>query len=136
MSPKETKRKQKVLVVDDLRMIHEIASQLLTAAGYEALRAMNGKEALAVARKERPDLIVLDLVLPQKTGTDIAREMRTDPRLEKTPILIISGIVPGESVSAALRNYGITEFISKDDLIPSLISRVQEILSKHTHRAA
>ena len=97
----------KILVVDDERTIREIARELLTSTGYEVLEASDGREALVMARKEQPVLIVLDLVMPGMSGIDVVREIRDDPRLKETPILIMSGINPEEEVTSTLCEYGV-----------------------------
>ena len=126
----------KILVADDEPTIHRIAGKLLTSAGYNVLMAKDGRQALALARKEQPALIVLDLVLPEMPGLDVVREIRNDPQLKETPILIMSGIDPGKEASSTLREFGVAEFLCKIDLVTSLVSRVQEILSKQAHQVA
>jgi CheY-like chemotaxis protein len=126
----------KILVVDDEPTIREIAGELLTNAGHEVLNAVNGRQALALARKEQPVLIVLDLVMPGMSGIDVLREIRNDPRLKETLILILSGIDPEKEVSSTLREYGVAGILSKREFMQSFVSRVQEILSKQAHQAA
>ena len=67
-----------VLVIDDETQIVEICRDYLTAAGFAVLTAADGVQGLAVARRERPDLIVLDLMLPRMDGLDVCRELRRD----------------------------------------------------------
>ena len=126
----------RILVADDEPTIHEMLGQLLPAAGYEVLHATNGNQAILLARDAHPDLIVLDLVMPETTGLEVVGKLKNDPDLMDIPILIMSGINPGDGLHASLRESGITEFISKDDLVTSLLSRVQEILSKQAHQVA
>ncbi len=117
-------------------MIGEIARELLTSAGYNVLIAKNGRQAIALARKEQPALILLDLVMPEMSGVDVVREIRNDPSLMETPILIMSGIQPGEEVSSALREYAVAEILSKTKVVKSLVSHVKEILSKQPYQVA
>ena len=126
----------KILVVDDNATIRELAEEYLTSAGYNVLMASDGEEALALARKEQPVLILLDLVMPEMSGLEVVREIRNDPRLKETQIVIISGIDPEEEVSSALREYGVAEILSKTEFMKSFVSRVQEILSKQAHQVA
>jgi CheY-like chemotaxis protein len=64
------------------------------------------------------------------TGFDVVREIRKNPRVRKTPILIMSGVVPGDRAKEVLRGYGFDYFISKDNMTTSLVSLVQQLLSK------
>jgi CheY-like chemotaxis protein len=136
INPTDDDSPNKILVVDDSATIRNIAGEILTSAGYEVLKAMDGPQALTLAHKEHPDLIVLDLVMPKMTGFDVIREMRNGSRLKATPILIITAIVPGQEVRDDLHQYGVTDFISKAHLMESLLTRVQVILSKPIHRVA
>ncbi len=126
----------KILVVDDESTIRELAEELLTNAGYNVLIAKDGKQALALARKEQPVLIVLDLVMPGMSGIGVVQEIRNDLRLKETPVLIMSAIDPEEEVISVLREYGVAEILSKTEFVKSLVSRVQEYLYKKPHVAA
>ena len=126
----------KILVADDEPTIRIIAGELLTHAGYDVLEASDGRQALKLARKEQPVLIVLDLVMPGMSGIAVLREIRNDPRLKETLILIMTGIKPNEEASSALRQYGVSEILSKAEFVKSFVSRVQEILSKQAHQVA
>ncbi len=124
----------KILVVDDEPMIREIARERLTSAGYEILEASDGRQALLLARKEHPALILLDLSMPEMSGLDVVREIRNDPRLMETRVLIMTAIDPDEEISSALRHYGVPEILSKTEFVKSVVSRVREILSNQAPR--
>ncbi len=126
----------KILVADDESSIREIAGELLTSAGYDVLEAEDGKQALALARKEQPVLILLDLVMPEMSGYDVLQEIRKDPRLRNTPILILSVLVSGVDTDVYFHELDVDGFIDKADFVISLVPRVHEILSKQVHRVA
>ena len=126
----------KILIADDEPTIHEVLGQLLPAAGYEVLHATNGNQAIVLARANQPDLIVLDLVMPETSGLEVSRKLKNDPDLREIPVLIMSGINPGDDLRAILRDSGITDFISKDDLVTSVLPRVEEMLSRQADRVA
>jgi CheY-like chemotaxis protein len=83
---------KKILVVDDEPDVLTFLSALLKDAGYEVLTAEDGTQALQVARQERPDLISLDLAMPNKTGTEFYRKMQKDKQISGTPVIIVSGL--------------------------------------------
>ena len=66
-------------------------SQILEDNGYEYRVANNGKEALAALQEERPDAVLLDIMMPRKTGISVYKEMKKDPALESVPIIVITG---------------------------------------------
>jgi PAS domain S-box-containing protein len=79
-----------VLVVDDEPPTVELLTDLLTTHGFRVLAANHGRQGIALARTERPDLIVLDLLMPELTGFDVVRELREHPECREIPILIFS----------------------------------------------
>ena len=79
-----------VLIVDDSDKNRKLAREVLRAAGFGTLEAARGDEAIAVAAKRRPDLILLDLRLPDMDGTDVARKLRDGPETGRIPIVALS----------------------------------------------
>jgi two-component system alkaline phosphatase synthesis response regulator PhoP len=126
----------KILVVEDEPAICDLAGELLTNAGYEVLLATDGRQAIDLARKEHPNLILLDLMLPQMTGFRVLREIRKDPRLKNTPILILSVLSSGGFTDPSVHDLDVAGFIDKMEFVTTLVSGVQEILSKQPRRAA
>ncbi len=84
---------QRILVVDDDREIVRLLRASLEQAGYEVFVAYNGETALHTLRRERPDLVVLDLMLPDRDGWDVTRVMRSDATLADTPIIMLTARV-------------------------------------------
>ena len=120
----------KILVVDDEPSVRSLVKDLLGDAGYHVLAAPDGPQGLDLLHKLRPDLIVLDIMLPGMSGIDVVREIMQDSTLRDTPILIISGCVPEPDANALLGELRVASYLSKVELSTSLVSRVQEILSK------
>jgi len=80
-----------VLIVDDSEESVVFLSEILEEHGYPYRVARNGKEAIKAMRESRPDLVLLDVMMPQKGGVAVFQDMKKDPELEKVPILIITG---------------------------------------------
>ena len=89
-TPRTAERQPTVLVVDDDANIRELLLQELTEAGYRVLLAGNGREGVAIVRRERPDLIVLDVMMPEMNGFDVAAVLKNDPQTMDIPIVILS----------------------------------------------
>jgi len=79
-----------VLVVDDERSIRLLCRVNLAASGMEVLEASNGHEALELARKERPDLLLLDVMMPELDGWSVARELAADEKTREIPIVFLT----------------------------------------------
>jgi CheY-like chemotaxis protein len=83
---------KKILIVDDEEDILAYIGTLFQNNGYQTCTACDGKEALEKTKAENPDLVTLDIVMPKKSGVRYYREMKDDPHLKKTPIIIITAI--------------------------------------------
>ena len=80
----------KILVVDDDNSIVTVLQHILTRAGHSVCVAYNGREGLAVARQEKPDLIILDVMMPEIDGISVSGILFQDPVLRRTPVLILT----------------------------------------------
>ena len=83
---------KKVLCVDDDPDIRLFVVTVLEENGYTPLTATNGEEGLEIIKKERPDLVTLDVLMPRQSGIKMYRELKTDDSLKNIPIIILSGI--------------------------------------------
>lgn len=92
---------QKILVADDSIAVRKVAERLLVEAGFGVTLAANGEEAMAYLAKDRPDMIVSDVIMPDKSGYEVCAFVRGNPQLAGTPVLLISGIVNDEVTKQA-----------------------------------
>jgi two-component system phosphate regulon response regulator PhoB len=79
-----------VLVVDDERDLVSLLDFNLRQGGFETTLAYGGEEALAAARRRPPDLVLLDLMLPDMTGTEVCRQLKSDPRTRAVPVIVLT----------------------------------------------
>ncbi len=121
---------EKILVVDDERPVREVVALILERVGYEVVRATNGREAIEVAAKQNPQLIVLDMRMPGLHGIDTCRELRSRQGSRGIPILVLTGYMENEK--AAL-DAGVDGFLAKPFRPEELIERVK-VLLKVGHR--
>ena len=87
---------QKILIVDDEPDILQLLEKKLTAIGYSVTKSGNGKEALEMARTQKPDLILLDIMMPYMDGPDMVAALKEEPSTENIPVIFLSGIVTKE----------------------------------------
>lgn len=90
------KEKKKILVLDDEKHIITYLKTLLGQKGYETILALSVEEALEAAHREKPDLVILDLMMPKQTGTDFARKVSRDKELKDVPIIVVSALAGRE----------------------------------------
>ena len=89
-TPRTAERQPRILVVDDDPNIRELLLQELTETGYQVRLASNGREAIRLVREERPDLVLLDVMMPEMNGFDVAAVLKNDPQTMDIPIVILS----------------------------------------------
>jgi CheY-like chemotaxis protein len=82
----------RILVVDDEADVRRFLTAVLEKRGHDTMTAADGREAFEIAERERPDLIILDLQMPDQTGTDFYRRLTKHKDLQKTPIIVVSGL--------------------------------------------
>ena len=124
-----------ILVVDDEPDIVELVRYNLTQAGYRVVSASDGRQALEMARRERPDLIVLDLMLPVMPGSEVARSLKQDEKTRGIPILMLTA--RGEEVDRVVGfELGADDYVTKPFSPRELVLRVQAILKRGAQPAA
>lgn len=119
----------KILIADDSIAVRKVAERLLTEAGFTVMLAANGEEALAYLAKERPDVVVSDVIMPDRSGYEVCAFVRGQAALTATPVLLISGIVNDEVTkqAEACRADGV---LKKPFQGTSLKDRVFELLAR------
>lgn len=134
--------KKKVLVVDDKEDIVETVSFCLEQEGFEVMTAFDGQQALEVARRERPDLIVLDVMLPKENGYQVARFLREDWQEGRLPTMPAILILTARTVFDAQREEflqtwsGADVFMYKPFDLDELTARVKSLLGVEATTAA
>ena len=119
----------KILIADDSIAVRKVAERLLTEAGMGVTLAANGSEALALLGKDRPDLIVSDVIMPDKSGYEVCAFIRAQANLADIPVLLISGIVNDE-VSRQAESCKADGVLKKPFQGTSLKDRVLDLLTK------
>ncbi len=119
----------KILVVDDETDILEIISYNLRSAGYDTVIAKDGSEAIQKAKIFRPDLIMLDIMMPNKNGIDTCRDLRKLPEFKETMILFLTALNDEKSEIEGL-NMGADDYIAKPIKPKLLVSRINALFRR------
>lgn len=121
----------KILIVDDVATNRIVMKVKLAAAGYLPTMAWDGKSCLSAAAKERPDLILLDMMLPDIDGLEVLTELRRDPRLRRVPIVMFSSTNDAH-IRAQAFQLGADDFLSKPIDDQTLLARLRNLMrSQH-----
>ncbi len=124
-----------ILVADDDPEILSLVSRRLAKRGYTVYEAADGLQTLAEARARKPDLIVLDVMMPGKNGWEVAKELRADPLTKEIGILVLTAI--GETMNAMTSPlYAADDFLDKPFEFAELEARIAKVLEKRAAAAA
>ncbi len=126
-APAETLRPRKVITIDDEACIRTLIRHTLTRENLEVVEAKNGRDGLTAIRKEMPDLILLDVVMPEMSGLEALQLIRTDGAIAHIPVLLLSGFKDSEKLRQALEHPR-TDFLPKPFLLEELRQRVRGML--------
>ena len=116
----------KILIVDDLATERLLMRSILEPHGFEILEAIDGEQALRLCEHERPDLVLLDIVLPKVDGFQICRRIKRDPELSATPIILVSSKTQESDRFWGMKQ-GASDYLNK----PLQSAQVIQAVNKH-----
>lgn len=120
----------KILLIEDDSFLAQMYASKLQLANFEVIVASDGEKGLQLAKKNKPNLIVLDLLLPKKDGFAVLTEIKQDRALVKIPVLILSNLSQREEVKRCFE-LGAADYLIKAHTIPSeVVLTIQELLKQ------
>jgi DNA-binding response OmpR family regulator len=122
------KRKATILVADDDPHVLLLFSTLLTKEKYEVYDATTGKECLNTARSHHPDIVLLDVMLPDMTGVEVCRQLKSEPELQGTFVILVSGARVSSDYQAEGLNVGADGYIVKGLTNKEFLARIQSLV--------
>lgn len=121
---------KKILLVEDERTLRDMYSLKLTKEGYEVTSAEDGEQAIELAKSSKPDLILLDVILPKIDGFAVLDTLRKTKNFAKTPIIMLTNLGQKEDLEKG-KNAGATDYLIKADTTPAGIAKkVEEVVGK------
>ena len=117
--------KKKILVVDDSRTALFMMTTILRKERYELVTACDGEQALEMAAAERPDLILMDVIMPRKTGFEACRELKRCEDTKSIPVILVTTRGEGENVEAGFQS-GCNDYVTKPINAQELLTKVRD----------
>jgi len=122
--------KKKVLIVEDDSFVAEVYSTKLLEMGHGVQIAQNGEEGLALVEKEKPDLILLDILMPVMGGIEMLEALKKKAEWKNIPVILLTNVGEKESIQK-VRNLGVQDYIIKSHFTPAeVIEKIETILGK------
>ncbi|MDD5146633.1 MAG: response regulator [Candidatus Pacebacteria bacterium] len=120
----------KVLIVEDDKFLRELMSKKLASEGFELVEAMDGESGVKKIKEEKPDIALLDLILPGIDGFEVLAKVKEDPLTASIPVVILSNLGQKDDVEKGLK-LGATDYLVKAHFTPNeIIKKVREVLGK------
>jgi DNA-binding response OmpR family regulator len=118
----------KILIVEDDRFLRELIARKLRNEGYDVIEAVDGEEGLKRIKEEKPDLILLDLILPGIDGFEVLAKAKEDPDTAQIPVIILSNLGQREEIERGLK-LGAIDYLIKAHFTPGeIIEKIKNIL--------
>ncbi len=122
--------KKRILVIEDDRSLQSALTEMVGQAGYEVSSALDGEEGLQKAIEIKPDLILLDIILPKKDGYEVLQQVKKNEQTKDIPVLILTNLEEVDNVRKAL-DLGATTFMVKSDFsLKDVMTKIEEALAK------
>ena len=119
---------KKILIVEDDKFLRDLISQKLLKEGYDIAEAVDGEKGIEGVKKEKPDLVLLDLILPGVDGFEVLSQIKADPILAQIPVIILSNLGQKEDVERGLK-LGAVDYLIKAHFTPEeIIQKVKAVL--------
>ena len=120
-------QRKKVLIVEDNELNMKLFHDLLEVHGYETLQTRDGREALELARLHRPDLILMDIQLPEVSGLDVTRWIKADETLKRIPVIAVTAFAM-KGDEEKIRSGGCEAYIAKPISVTNFLETIQRVL--------
>lgn len=118
-----------VLIIEDDPLIQRMYQQAFTFDKYRALVAGEGEEGLALAQKEQPGIILLDIMMPNMNGLETLKRLKSNPETAKTPVIMLTNLDQDKDVQAAMAMGAVKYIVKADSLPKDVVKTVESILS-------
>jgi DNA-binding response OmpR family regulator len=120
----------KIVVAEDDQLISSTLCDALKAAGHEAMPALDGEAAVALIKQEKPQLALLDIMMPKLDGVGVVWELKQDPETSGIPVIVLTNMSDADTISKIIAA-GATDYLLKSDQsMDAVVKKVNEVLNR------
>lgn len=128
--------KIKIVLVEDDEILSKVVYEELISAGFEVKRAFDGEEGLKLVKSEKPNLVLLDIILPKKNGFDVLAEIKESPEMRTVPVILLTMLGSDEDIKRGLR-LGANDYIVKTQhAVAEIVEKVRDFFRLESHPEA
>ncbi|MEK7488115.1 MAG: response regulator [Patescibacteria group bacterium] len=121
---------EKIVFIEDETTLQKMLTVALTEVGYSVVAASDGEAGLAAVRTEKPNLVLLDLILPKMDGFTVLSEIKKDEAIAHTPVIVLTNLESAEDVEKVVALGATTYLVKANYDLPDIVAKVKEILEK------
>jgi len=121
--------KKKILIIEDDSILQKALQEFLIAEGFETLSALDGEEGVKIGKEKKPDLILLDIILPKMDGYEVLKAMKSDESTKNIPIILLTNLGSLNDVEKALDLGATTYLIKADYKLEEVAKKIKEVLN-------
>ncbi len=126
--------KKKIAILEDDSSLVKSLSQMLISQGFEVYSAVDGETGLRIIDQNQPDLIVLDIILPRKSGFEVMEVIASNPALVHIPVVVLTNLESSQDINRMME-LGAKSFLVKTNYsLEEVVSKIREILNKDSHQ--
>ena len=123
--------KKKILIIDDQEDLLELTQRILQSRGYDVVTMTDGEDALNIIKKETPDLVLMDMLMPGKDGAQICQELKSDSSTRNIPVILATGQFLDEQEFSQEGITGADDYLRKPFEIEELLAKVENLIKKN-----
>jgi DNA-binding response OmpR family regulator len=120
--------KKKILIIEDDNILQKALQEFLTEEGFEIFSALDGEEGIKFTKEKKPDLILLDIILPRKDGYEVLETIKSDPEVKSIPVILLTNLGSLSDVEKALELGATTYLIKADYKLEEVVKKIKETL--------
>ncbi|HLG23350.1 MAG TPA: response regulator [Candidatus Nanoarchaeia archaeon] len=121
---------KKIMVVDDEESLRELAEAIFTQEGFEVIKASSGSECLDILKTEKPDLVLMDMMMPGMSGRETTEKIRTNPATKNLKIMFLTVARFSETGKDTLNQLNVSDYVTKPFENDELVRRVKKLIGK------
>ena len=119
---------KQLLFIEDEAVMQKAVGEFMGSKGYEVAAALDGETGLSAARSKKPDLILLDLILPKKNGFEVLRELKGDPLTKQIPVIVLTNLSGMDDIGKILELGVTTYMVKSDQTLQDIFTAVEKML--------
>lgn len=119
---------KKILIIEDEASLQKALSEFLADEKFAVVNAMDGEEGITLAKKEQPDLILLDIVLPKKDGYEVLEELKQDENTKRIPVILLTNLESPEDIEKAFEKGASTYLVKSNYKMEDIVKKIKETL--------